>query len=51
MRKEIKNALIIFIGGILMVFGLYYSYLFKASYFVLILGVLIFVYGLIIDSK
>ena len=51
MRKEIKNSLIIFIGGLLMLIGLYYSYLYAWAAFILIAGVVVFIYGLYMDIR
>ena len=51
MRKEIKNPLTIFVGGLIMLFGLYNSYLYSWAIFVLILGIIIFIYALYKDIK
>ena len=57
MKKEIKNALIIFIGGIIMLSGVYfmtqlgfYGYGWVSVVWI-VLGVLVFVYGLVEDLR
>jgi len=49
--KEMKNPVIIFIGGLLMLLGVYFSHLNRLNYIFLALGALIFIYGLYEDLR
>lgn len=51
MRKEVKNALIIFVGGFITLIGVYSSYLYAWAGLILIMGIIIFIYGLYKDLK